>query len=128
VKKILIIDDDEEMCAELSEILRSEGYEVSFVNDGIEGRDLALKNIYGLLLLDLKIPGINGFDILKEIKNKKPDLKVMVLSGRPNSKELKEYVGNYNEKEENILNMADAFMNKPFDVNVVLETIKKLIK
>ncbi|MCB4791497.1 MAG: response regulator [Elusimicrobia bacterium] len=126
--KILVIDDDEEMCSELSEILKSEGYDVDSVNEGKQGKETAIKGGYSLILLDLKIPGITGFDILKAIRKSKVKAKVIVLSGRPMIKDLKKYVGNYNEEEENTLSLADAVINKPFDITAVLEKIKKLVE
>jgi two-component system NtrC family response regulator len=125
--KILIIDDDEELCMELSELLKEEGYEVKSSHDGLEGLSTLKENNYDLLLLDLKIPGMNGFDVLKNVKNSKPLLKVIVISGRPVFNQLKKYTGNYDEEEENILKMADGIISKPFDVTRVLGKISELM-
>lgn len=125
-KRVCMIDDDEELCMELSEVLADEGYEVRVMHNGLEGRDHLCDNDYDLVLLDLKVPGLSGFDVLKDIKKRKPGLKVLVLSGRPAISELKKFTGTYNEEEENTLKSADAFLNKPFDITVVLGKIKEM--
>ncbi len=67
-KKILIIDDDKELCEEMAEILKGEGYDVSTAFDGLAGKKLIEENHYNLLLLDVKLPDINGLDILKSMR------------------------------------------------------------
>ena len=120
---ILIIDDDDELSEEIAEILKDEGYKVTVAFNGLDGKSLIEKNKYNLLLLDLKIPGLTGFDILKIVKPKIKDLKVLVLTGRPLSK-------NHLKKkapEEETLKLADGIMNKPFEIEILLQTIKGLI-
>ena len=125
-KKLLIIDDDEEMCFELAEILKAEGYETEISHNGLEGKEMILNNKYDLVLLDLKIPGLNGFGILKAIKDNNMKLNVIVLSGRPMAKELKKYAGNYNSEEEAALKLAESVINKPFDINQLIKRINEL--
>lgn len=127
-KKVLIIDDDEDMCEEMAEILKDRGYYVSMAFDGLEGKRLIEKYDYDILLLDLKIPGLNGFDILKSMKERKTKLKVLILTGRPLIKKLGQREENNGEdKQENILKLADGVINKPFDVETVLGKVKELI-
>jgi DNA-binding response OmpR family regulator len=125
-KKLLIIDDDVEMCEEISEILRDEGYDVGTVHDGLEGRALLLREHFDLVLLDIKIPGMNGFEVLNAIREANISVKVIVLSGRPMVKELSGKPSTYDE-EEAILKKADSVMGKPYDIVKVLETTKKLL-
>jgi CheY-like chemotaxis protein len=125
-RKLLIIDDDVEMCDEISEILRDEGYDVKAVHDGLEGINTLLKEPFDLALLDIKIPGMNGFEVLNEIRGKNIKVKVIVLSGRPMVKELSGQPGTYDE-EDVILKQADSVMGKPYDIVKVLEMVKKLL-
>ncbi len=125
-KKLLIIDDDVEMCEEISEILRDEGYDVSTVHDGIEGRELLTREPFDLVLLDIKIPGMNGFEVLRSIRDENINVKVIVLSGRPMVKELSGQASDYDD-EEMVLKKADSVMGKPYDITKVLETTKKLL-
>lgn len=119
IKRILIIDDDKEMCEELREILKDEGYNVSAALDGLEVKSLIEKFNYDILLLDLKLPGISGFDILKNIKEKDMKLKVIIITGNPLKTLLKE--------EVETLKLADEIISKPFDIEVVLGKIKELL-
>ena len=81
--KILIIDDDKELCDGLIEVLSGEGYLVNAEYDGLKGKEAVEKGGYDLLLLDLKLPGLNGLDILKKIKEKNIRIKIIIVSGRP---------------------------------------------
>ena len=127
MKKILIIDDDQELCEEMVEILQDEGYSVNTAFDGLEGKKLIGKYDYDILILDLKLPGINGLDIFKSVKDKHARLKVLILSGRPLIKQwFKEETGVIEDKEQDLLKLADGFINKPFDVKAVLAKVKEL--
>lgn len=124
-----MLDDDQEMCKEMSEILKDEGYCVTTIFDGLEGKKLIEKNSYDLLLLDVKIPGVNGLQILKEVKEKKPKTKVIILTARLNADSfLKGENVFLEDREETLLQLADFFITKPFDVEALLDKIKELIR
>jgi DNA-binding response OmpR family regulator len=124
-KRILIVDDDQELCEEIAEILIEEGYKVTSVFDGLEGKRFIEKYDYDILILDVKIPGLSGLDILQGIREQNIALKVLILTGGPLSKGSREQQG-YNDKEASILKMADGIVNKPFDVRLLLSKIKEL--
>jgi DNA-binding response OmpR family regulator len=131
-KRVLIVDDDEEICEEMSEILSDKGYSVNTVFDGLKAWELIEKQEFELLLLDLKIPGLSGENILKAAKSAGIKAKIVVLTGRPMKKMLKygaaiskEDESDTSEKE--ILSLCDGFINKPFDIESLLKTIKNLI-
>jgi len=124
-KKILMIDDDEELCEEITEILTNEGYRVTTAFDGLNGNRLIEKYDYDIVILDIKMPGLSGLDILEGIKGQNKELKVIVLTGRPLSKNLQEEQ-DYDDKEESLLGLADGIIGKPFDIEVLLGKIKKL--
>src|SRR5258708_5604789 len=81
--KLLLIDDDEELCEELKELLDAEGFIVDIALDGLKGLQYLQKRQYQIIILDLKLPGLNGYEVLKNIKKTNKLLKVMILSGRP---------------------------------------------
>ncbi|MDP1854109.1 MAG: response regulator [Candidatus Omnitrophota bacterium] len=120
--KILIVEDDEEMCEELREILESEGYLVDVAYNAIGGlRDINIDG-YNIVLLDLKLPGVSGIEVLKYIHEHVIALKVIVLTGSPMAKaEGGDFKHNYPE-----LAYASAIMNKPFSIPEVLDKIKQL--
>ncbi|MFB0526821.1 MAG: response regulator transcription factor [bacterium] len=125
-KKILMIDDDEELCEETAEILQDEGYRVTTAFDGLIGKRLSEKYDYDLLILDVKMPGLDGLHILKSVKEQDNELKVIILTGKPLSKNLQEE-RSYESKEEEILGLADGIISKPFDIEVLLGKIKELL-
>ncbi|MGA1825332.1 MAG: response regulator [bacterium] len=127
IKKILLIDDDQEMCEELSEILEDEGYHVCVAFNGLDCIRLIEKQEWDILLLDLKLPGLTGIEILKIIKERRMELKVLVLTGRPLSKNF--LINGKSDKkdgQEDILKLADGVINKPYNIDVMLRQVKKL--
>ena len=121
-----MIDDDEELCEEITEILTNEGYRVTTAFDGLSGKRLVEKYDYDILILDVKMPGLSGLDILESIKEQNKELKVIILTGRPLSKNLQEELS-YEDKENDILGLADGIIGKPFDIGALLGKIKELL-
>jgi len=124
--KLLLIDDDEELCAELREALELEGFSVDIALDGLQGLQQLQKKEYKIIILDLKLPRLNGYGVLKNIRNTIKGIKVLVLSGRPLGEPLLKEDGVTNDEEEKVLNMADMVVNKPFMVDNLIQKIKKL--
>jgi len=116
--KLLLVDDDEELCAELAQVLEAEGFEVDMAFDGLRGVQCLQEKSYHLIILDLKLPRLDGYGVLKEIRKTAQPVKVLVLSGKP--------LGGPLFKEEKTLIMADAVMNKPFIVQELLQQIQAL--
>ncbi len=122
---VLIIDDDEEMCAELKEILTDEGYEVRLASDGHQGKEILIKGSYDAVILDLKLPGLNGYQVLKSAREHGCRAKIIVLSGRPlGPTPLNDLQDPAQAEEEKILSQADLVMNKPVDVAALLEKVR----
>jgi DNA-binding response OmpR family regulator len=124
--RILIIDDDREFCEELSDILGAEGHTVSAAHDGATGLALAKKLDYDILLLDLRLPGATGLDILREVSPKRGDRAVLVITGSPLDSNLPKACKGYAAGE--IDGLADHVFHKPFDVNALLDTMRTLAK
>jgi DNA-binding NtrC family response regulator len=81
-RKILIIDDEEAIRDGCRQILARQGYQVDCADDGIRGLDIALQNIYDVILLDVKMPKISGIDILKKLKQEDNIYaKVIIITG-----------------------------------------------
>lgn len=124
--RLLLIDDDEELCAELAEVLEAEDFVVDTAFDGRRGLQYLQEKQYHIIILDLKLPGINGYGILKSIRKTALPVKILVLSGKPLGGALLKEDGVYQDEEERTLNMADAVMNKPFMVKEFLQKVKTL--
>jgi DNA-binding response OmpR family regulator len=118
-------DDDEELCEEMAEILRQEGYSVTSVFNGLAARDLLASNDYDVVLLDFKMPGMNGFELLRFVKKCKPESRVLLLTGRHFGH--KNLDGDEYDAAMDIVALADGYINKPFDIQNVLDTIKSLL-
>jgi two-component system, OmpR family, response regulator CpxR len=70
VTRILVVDDDVELCELLEQYLSSQGFEIDAVHDGSAGVERALSGIYSLVVLDVMLPGIRGFEVLRQIRAK----------------------------------------------------------
>ena len=79
--RVLVIEDEPRLADYLQKGLGENGYVVDIARDGIDGRHLALHGEYDLILLDVMLPGIDGFAVLKAIKAQK-DVAVMMLTAR----------------------------------------------
>lgn len=114
---ILIIEDDENINRLLSSILSRSGYEVQCAFNGWEGYELAIRNEYSLILMDLMLPLKSGEEILRDLRTKK-DTPVIVLSA-------KNAVSNRIE----LLRLgADDFICKPFDIDEVMLRLEALLR
>lgn len=127
-KRILIVDDDEELCHEMSIILEDEGYAVEVVFDGLRGKKHVEQERYDVILLDVKMPGLNGLVLLQDMKQKKNGAKVILVTGSLHLNRIAKNESIAVDSEESVLRMADGLISKPFDVEMVLDKIKELIE
>ena len=120
VKRILVVDDEEDLVATISIVLRHKGYEVITANDGQEGLEKARTEKPDLIILDLMLPRINGYKVCGLLKNdaRYAKIPVILLTARPNAEdiELGKSVG------------ADAYITKPYDRGALLGKIEELVK
>lgn len=79
-KKILIVDDNEELCKNLSDILEYKGYEVTSVYDGYKAIEIFKKEKFEVVLLDVKMPGMNGVDTLRILKQIRSDILIIMIT------------------------------------------------
>ncbi|KKN09034.1 hypothetical protein LCGC14_1050610 [marine sediment metagenome] len=116
--RILIIDDDIGMTETLSDILSDMDYITDTVNEGYKGIDMIRKNSYDLVLLDIKMPVINGVETYKKIKDIIPSLKVIMMTAYS----VEELV------EEAINEGAFGIIYKPINIKNLLAIIEKLLR
>lgn len=115
---ILVIDDDELQLAMQRTILSAEGHNVYTTADGPHGLVIFKSRPIDLVLLDVGMPSMSGFDVLKEIKNFNPYAKVIIITAYPSVESAKLSV-KYN---------ADDYIQKPFEVEYYLERIKNALQ
>jgi DNA-binding response OmpR family regulator len=123
---ILIIDDDEEYCTEMTYVMEGEGFAVKVATDGLTGLDLAESGMYPLIILDLKLPEMDGYEVLLRLRRGQIPVKILILSGRPLGETLLERENLSKEEEDRILGLADAIMSKPFKIDEFLGKINEL--
>ncbi|MBI4335585.1 MAG: response regulator, partial [Candidatus Omnitrophica bacterium] len=118
-KRVLIVDDDKELCQEMTEILQEEGYLVDQEHDGIRGKSLAETNNYDIVLLDVKIPEITGLEILKALKKKRIASRVVIITGSFKVNKLLKNEDDPADEEIACLKLADGLVSKPFNPETV---------
>lgn len=117
MKKIFIVEDDKSICMELVEILENEGYAASYLIDFEHSKEEILAAGADLILMDINIPGINGRNLLKEIR-KESDIPVIMVTSRTS------------EMDE-VLSMsygADDYITKPYNPTILLLRIAAVLK
>src|SRR5574344_1167022 len=117
-KRILIVDDDDEIRELLEFDIRSSGYFVDTASDGLEGLNKALNNSYDLVLLDVMMPKMNGFDVCKNIRQAKLSIPILMLTAK----------GTIDDKTSGFDCGADDYLVKPFDIQEVLLRIRALLR
>jgi len=79
--KILVVDDEKPVCISCKRILEEDGHQVDYVQSGVEGARRAIEGDYRLVLLDLKIPDMSGMEVFERIKEKRPEILVLIITG-----------------------------------------------
>ncbi|RLB79419.1 MAG: DNA-binding response regulator [Deltaproteobacteria bacterium] len=115
---ILIIEDDPVITEFLQTGLKYEGYEVSVSNTGKDGMDIMQQNIYDLVILDIMLPDIEGFDVCRNFRSYGSDVPVLMLTVR---KEVSDRV-------KGLDSGADDYLTKPFSFDELLARIRALLR
>ena len=116
--KILIIEDEKLLAESLQTLLVSKGFDVEVVFDGISGQEYAEMGIYDLLILDVMLPGINGFQPAKRIRSKRCGTPILMLTAR----------SSLEDRVEGLNAGADYYLTKPFDTRELLACINALLR
>lgn len=120
--KVLIIEDEYNLADVIATRLKKENYMADIETDGEEGLYKALDGTYDLIVLDVMLPHMNGFEILKEIRENDTNLKVIMLTAK----------SELEDKLNGLSNGADDYVTKPFHVEELIARIniqlRKIIK
>src|SRR5690242_11541173 len=117
VDRILVIDDDIELCSLVSEYLEPEGFQVESASDGRRGLELALSGEHLLVVLDVMLPGLNGFEVLRRLRDKSK-IPVLLLTAR-------------GEDVDRIVGLeigADDYLPKPFNPRELVARIRAILR
>ena len=109
ISHILVADDEESIRWVLSKALKKQGYEVDTAEDGIQARDMAQKRCYDLVILDIKMPGMNGLDVLKFIREERPQTLVVIMTAEATME----------HAVTAMKNGAYDYLTKPFDLTAL---------
>lgn len=116
--KLLIVEDEMQLADALSEILKRNKYSVDTVYNGIDGLDFALTGVYDCIVLDIMLPGMNGLDVLRNIRNEKISTPVLLLTAR----------SEVDDKINGLDCGADDYLTKPFVTGELLARIRALTR
>lgn len=116
--RILVVEDERDLARGLQANLEVEGYEVAVAHTGEDGIRLALENPVDLVLLDLMLPGIDGYEVLSRLRKQGVDVPVLILTAR--AEEV--------DKVRGFLAGADDYVTKPFGVMELLLRISAILR
>ncbi len=116
--KVLLIDDEKQLVSAVSTILKQHKFSVDFAYDGEDGLDMALSGVYDVIILDVMMPKMNGFIVLKELRNNKISTPVLMLSAKSET----------GDKVQGLNLGADDYLAKPFDTNELLARVRALLR
>ncbi len=116
--RILIIDDDENIRKVIQTILEDEGYIIDTADTAQKAIQKTEQAFYNLALIDVRLPDMEGIELLTKLKETKPKMRKIIVTGYPT---MQNAVGAINKG-------ADAYVMKPFDVEKILQTIKDQLK
>jgi DNA-binding response OmpR family regulator len=118
MEKILIIEDEESILMALEDDLRIEGYQVSSANDGLKGLTMAKEQEYDLIILDIMLPEMNGFEVCKQLRQAGITTPILILTAK--SQEVDKVLG---------LELgADDYVTKPFSPRELLARVNALFR
>lgn len=116
--KILIIEDEFALADALSTKLKKQNYNVDIITDGLEGYYYAKSNIYDLIILDVMLPNMDGFEILKKLRNENISSKIIMLTAK----------STLENKLNGLENGANDYITKPFHIEEVIARVNIQLK
>jgi len=116
--KILIVDDDENIRNTMKTILEDEGYVVDLAATGSEAVQKTKKSAYNVALLDIRLPDMEGVELLKLMKDSVPRMRKIMVTGYPS---MQNAISALNKN-------ADAYLIKPIDIESLLNTVKEQLR
>jgi len=114
--RILIVEDEVRLAEALGEIMKGQLYSVDIVNDGEDGYDYAMSNIYDVIVMDVMLPSMNGFDIVRKMREEKNQTPVIMLTAKDDTA----------DKIKGLDCGADDYLTKPFIPGELLARIRAI--
>ena len=117
-QRLLLIEDEATLSVLLCERLEREGYCMTACKDGVQGLSQAMSGAFDLLILDVRLPGRNGFEVCHELRRHSLNVPVLMLTAR----------GTVKDRVKGLKIGADDYLVKPFDVTELLARIEALLR
>jgi len=115
--RILVVDDESYVRDLLMRVLTRRGHAVDVAADGESALELMTEHQYDLVLTDVVMPGIDGFDLLRRVKATYPGVTVIVLTGYARKQSISDF----------LLYGADEYLSKPFQVQALLDSVERVV-
>ena len=112
---VLVIDDESVICDACELVLSEKGHAVTMSNTGMDGLNAIRQGRYDIVLLDMKLPDIDGMEILKTVQQEKPGLRIIVMTG----------YSSISNAVDAIKQGADNYLAKPFTEDELIEAVEK---
>lgn len=116
--RILVVDDEPHLTDILYKSLREEGYSVDVTRDGIDGYEYAKTGVYDVIILDIMLPGMDGIEILKNLRNIGINTPVLMLTAKDATE----------DKVNGLDSGADDYLTKPFELSELLARVRALLR
>ncbi|MFF7553117.1 response regulator transcription factor [Streptomyces olivaceus] len=116
--RLLLVEDDPELVTMLSEVLRDEGYEVEVANDGQRGLHFGLTRQYDVLVVDRRLPALDGLDVLARLRSRAVRTPVMLLTA----------MGTVHDRVDGLDAGADDYLVKPFELDELSARLRALCR
>jgi DNA-binding response OmpR family regulator len=116
--RILVVEDEKPLAETLRDIFSEKNYSVTLAFDGVSGYDEAASDVYDVLVLDVMLPGMDGFTLLKKMRAERIQTPVLMLTAR----------GETTDRVFGLDCGADYYLTKPFDVSELLACVRALLR
>ena len=117
IDRILLIDDDKNFTKIFSSILEGEGYETIIAHTGAEALEILEDNFFAILIIDIRLPDIDGIELISKINKTDPDMRKIILTGNPS----------LDNVQQALKKGAHDYLIKPVSLDKIKETIKEQI-
>ena len=116
--RILVVEDEKRLAGTLADLLHRQGYTVDVSNDGVSGLDNALSGIYDLVVLDVMLPGMDGFELLRRLRGEGKTTPVLMLTAR----------SGVADRVQGLDCGADYYLTKPGESEELLACVRLLLR
>lgn len=116
--KILVIEDEKRLADSIKSMLERKGFQVETVHDGESGRDYALLGVYDLLILDIMMPKMDGYEVARQVRKARCNTPILMLTARS---DVQDRIAGLNAG-------ADYYLTKPFDSGELLASVNALLR